>query len=96
MARGTIGAFRGSGWGCTAAVLAIFAAPSLEARAKASPAPAPVRSAPADNGQWIMPARNYASTRYSGLSQITPANIANLRVEFTFSTGVSRGTRPLR
>jgi glucose dehydrogenase len=38
-----------------------------------------------------MPARNYASTRYSGLSQISSQNVAQLRVAWSFSTGVTRG-----
>jgi lanthanide-dependent methanol dehydrogenase len=45
----------------------------------------------ADDGQWIMPARNYASTRYSGLNQITTENAKQLQVAWTFSTGVTRG-----
>ena len=45
----------------------------------------------ADDGQWTMPAKNYASTRYSSLAEITPANIAGLKVVSTFSTGVLRG-----
>jgi PQQ-dependent dehydrogenase (methanol/ethanol family) len=44
-----------------------------------------------DDGQWLMPARNYASTRYSGLNQITTENIGQLQVAWTFSTGVTRG-----
>jgi len=38
-----------------------------------------------------MPAKNYASTRYSSLNQITAANVANLRISSTFSTGTVRG-----
>jgi PQQ-dependent dehydrogenase (methanol/ethanol family) len=38
-----------------------------------------------------MPAKNYASTRYSSLAQITPANVGSLRIVSTFSTGVVRG-----
>ncbi|WP_370545466.1 methanol/ethanol family PQQ-dependent dehydrogenase [Caulobacter sp. 17J80-11] len=44
-----------------------------------------------EDGQWTMPAKNYASTRYSALNQITPANVASLRPEFTFSTGTTKG-----
>jgi lanthanide-dependent methanol dehydrogenase len=46
---------------------------------------------PAEDGQWTMPAKDYASTRYSGLNEITTANVANLKVAFTFSTGVNKG-----
>ncbi len=45
----------------------------------------------ADDGQWVMPARNYASTRYSGLQQINAGNVGNLKVAWTFSTGVLNG-----
>ncbi|PYS99977.1 MAG: PQQ-dependent dehydrogenase, methanol/ethanol family, partial [Acidobacteria bacterium] len=38
-----------------------------------------------------MPAKNYASTRFSGLDQINPDNVKNLKVAWTFSTGVDRG-----
>ena len=38
-----------------------------------------------------MPAKNYANTRYSSLSQITAANVKTLRAAWTFSTGVLRG-----
>jgi PQQ-dependent dehydrogenase (methanol/ethanol family) len=44
-----------------------------------------------DDGQWAMPAKNYASTRYSSLAEITPANVATLRITSTFATGVLRG-----
>jgi PQQ-dependent dehydrogenase (methanol/ethanol family) len=38
-----------------------------------------------------MPAKNYASTRYSGLEQINTGNVKNLKAAWTFSTGVNRG-----
>jgi len=44
-----------------------------------------------EDGQWVMPAKNYASTRYSGLDQITTENIEALKVAWTFSTGLGRG-----
>ena len=43
------------------------------------------------DGEWSMPARDYSSSRYSALAQITPANAKNLHVAWTFSTGVLRG-----
>jgi lanthanide-dependent methanol dehydrogenase len=45
----------------------------------------------AEDGQWTMPAKNYASTRYSGLDQINTENVKSLKVAWTFSTGVNRG-----
>ena len=46
---------------------------------------------PPEDGQWAMPAKNYASTRYSGLDQINTSNVKNLKLAWTFSTGVLRG-----
>ena len=34
----------------------------------------------ADDKQWVMPAKNFANTRFSGLSQITAANAGKLQV----------------
>jgi PQQ-dependent dehydrogenase (methanol/ethanol family) len=45
----------------------------------------------ANDGEWPMAARDYASTRYSPLDQITPSNVRKLKVAFTFDTGVDRG-----
>lgn len=47
-------------------------------------------SAPTD-GDWPMPAKDYASTRYSPLAEISVANASTLRLTTTFSTGVLRG-----
>ena len=44
-----------------------------------------------DDGQWTMPGKNYASTRYSTLTAITAANVARLRPVWSFSTGVLGG-----
>ena len=44
-----------------------------------------------DAKQWVMPAGNYANTRYSTLKQITADNVGKLQVAWTFSTGVLRG-----
>ncbi|WP_352804744.1 methanol/ethanol family PQQ-dependent dehydrogenase [Mesorhizobium sp. M0909] len=51
----------------------------------------PAAAAPPDDGQWAMPAKNYASTRYSELAEITEDTVKNLQVAFTFSTGVNKG-----
>jgi PQQ-dependent dehydrogenase (methanol/ethanol family) len=42
-------------------------------------------------GEWGTPAKDYSSTRFSTLSQITAANVSGLRQVWTFSTGVLRG-----
>jgi glucose dehydrogenase len=50
----------------------------------------PVTPARAGDGDWTMPAGNYASTRFSPLTQIDASNAARLQVAFTFSTGIDR------
>jgi PQQ-dependent dehydrogenase (methanol/ethanol family) len=45
----------------------------------------------ADDGQWIMAPKNYASTRFSTLTQINTQNAASLKLAWTFSTGLTRG-----
>lgn len=64
---------------------------SLSSGAAAQPIAPPPAAAPPEDGQWVMPAKNYASTRFSGLDEINTGNVAQLRVAFTFSTGVNRG-----
>jgi PQQ-dependent dehydrogenase (methanol/ethanol family) len=44
-----------------------------------------------DPANWAMPTGDYANTRYSTLDQITKENVGDLRVAWTFSTGVLRG-----
>src|ERR1043165_1624594 len=56
--------------------------------AKAIPAAA---ASPPDDGNWTMPGKDYASTRFSGLTEITPGNVRDLGVAFTFSTATTHG-----
>ncbi|PBB96662.1 PQQ-dependent dehydrogenase, methanol/ethanol family [Mesorhizobium sp. WSM3862] len=68
--------------------------PVLMAASESPSTPAispPASAAPPDDGQWTMPAKNYASTRYSELAEINAGNVKNLQVAFTFSTGVNKG-----
>jgi PQQ-dependent dehydrogenase (methanol/ethanol family) len=60
---------------------------------KSGPAPTPPAATQAqnDDGQWLMAAKDYANTRFSGLSEITPQNVSNLKLAWSFSTGVLRG-----
>jgi PQQ-dependent dehydrogenase (methanol/ethanol family) len=44
-----------------------------------------------DDGQWVRPAKDFASTRFSGLTEINATNVKNLRPIATFSTGVLHG-----
>jgi PQQ-dependent dehydrogenase (methanol/ethanol family) len=48
-------------------------------------------TARAQSDEWTVPAKDYASTRYSSLAQITPSNVKNLHPIWTFSTGVLGG-----
>jgi PQQ-dependent dehydrogenase (methanol/ethanol family) len=43
------------------------------------------------NGEWRLPAGDFANTRFSPLAQITTANVANLKTVTTMSTGIPRG-----
>ena len=63
---------------------------SVENRVLTAPTGARVVLEPED-GQWTMPAKNYASTRFSGLEEINTSNVANLKLAWSFSTGVLRG-----
>jgi PQQ-dependent dehydrogenase (methanol/ethanol family) len=44
-----------------------------------------------NSNDWVMPAGDYANTRYSKLKQINTGNVGKLQVAWTFSTGVLRG-----
>jgi len=66
----------------------------IAARIASAQAPAiapPPAAAPPEDGQWALPAKDYASTRFSGLDEINSSNVKSLQVAFTFSTGVNRG-----
>src|ERR1051325_9270004 len=64
--------------------------PISQNRVLASPTGAGA-SIPPEDGQWTMPAKDYASTRFSGLEQVNTSNVASLKLAWTFSTGVLRG-----
>ncbi|AFI83706.1 PQQ-dependent dehydrogenase, methanol/ethanol family [Methylophaga nitratireducenticrescens] len=44
-----------------------------------------------NDNNWVMPAGDYANTRYSELTQITKDNVNDLNMAWSFSTGVLRG-----
>jgi glucose dehydrogenase len=46
---------------------------------------------PKEDAQSLWPAKDYASTRYSDLADISNANVKQLKVAWSFSTGVNRG-----
>ena len=41
--------------------------------------------------EWTMNGMDWGEQRYSTMTQINPGNVKNLKVAFTFSTGVNRG-----
>jgi len=52
---------------------------------------APLGARSADDGEWRMPARDYAATRYSPLADISVANVRSLKEVWQFTTGVQAG-----
>ena len=50
-----------------------------------------VTEAIGNSKQWAIQTGDYANTRYSELAQITKDNVKDLKVAWTFSTGVLRG-----
>ena len=52
---------------------------------------APAAAATDADKQWTMPNNNPSATRYSAVSEINTENVKNLKVAWSFSTGVLRG-----
>jgi PQQ-dependent dehydrogenase (methanol/ethanol family) len=44
-----------------------------------------------EDGQWLTPQKDYANTRFSGLSEINLSNVDQLKAVTTFSTGFVNG-----
>jgi glucose dehydrogenase len=79
---------------------ALAGACSGEAVAPAASHPATTSSAPHagatippqdDSGDWLRPAKDLSSSRFSGLTEITAESVKQLGVKMTFSTGVVKG-----
>jgi PQQ-dependent dehydrogenase (methanol/ethanol family) len=51
----------------------------------------PSAASPEDDGQWTSPAKDFANTRFSGLTEIDKTNVKKLQVAFTFPTGTTSG-----
>jgi len=62
--------------------LAVVALASLSMRAGAQAR---------QDSDWPMPARDYANTRFSPLTDITPTNVSRLDLAFSFSTAIDKG-----
>jgi PQQ-dependent dehydrogenase (methanol/ethanol family) len=73
----------------TLALPLIFAAGATAVAAQTTPRTK--MAAAKDDGQWTMPGKDYASTRFSSLAQITAGNAKRLRPLWSFSTGVLGG-----
>ena len=58
------------------------------ALAYATCCPPPAIAQGVADGDWTMPARDYANTRFSPLDQLTPQNVKSLKLAWTFSTAV--------
>jgi PQQ-dependent dehydrogenase (methanol/ethanol family) len=65
--------------------------PPASDSASGTPAPGASAAAPESARQWTQASKNPSLTRYSELSEITADNVKNLKVAWTFSTGVLRG-----
>lgn len=69
--------------------------PFLGSAAQTNSVPGQLKSidlvSPEPNGEWTLPAGDYANTRYTPLSQINTGNVANLKVVGTMSTGIAHG-----
>ncbi|HST54141.1 MAG TPA: methanol/ethanol family PQQ-dependent dehydrogenase [Pyrinomonadaceae bacterium] len=82
---------------CSAVLMVACSSPAREQPAGPQRATRPAGGgqvpafAQGDDGQWLMPAKDYASTRFSTLDQINTENVKDLRLSWTFSTGVLRG-----
>ena len=78
--------------GCNAGSDTTQSTAAPQAPVAAAPSgPGGLISTPDDSGDWIRPAGDYASTRYSTLDQITPETVRSLGVKVTFSTGATNG-----
>jgi PQQ-dependent dehydrogenase (methanol/ethanol family) len=56
-----------------------------------APVPNSVAPANAAEGDWVLAPKDYANTRFSALNQITRENVKDLKLAWSFSTGVNRG-----
>jgi PQQ-dependent dehydrogenase (methanol/ethanol family) len=74
---------RKSAFACGLLATAAFSAPTWANES--------VLKCSADPNQWCIQSGDYAGTRYSKLDQITTDNVGQLKVAWTFSTGVLRG-----
>jgi PQQ-dependent dehydrogenase (methanol/ethanol family) len=60
---------------------------SGSATAQTRPGPSPLGTA----GEWVTPAKDFASTRFSSLNQITTGNVQTLKEVWSYTTGIKDG-----
>lgn len=65
--------------------------PRIQVPATGAASGAAAGALPPDDGQWTRPAKDFASTRFSSLTEIDTSNVGRLHEVFSFSTGVLRG-----
>jgi lanthanide-dependent methanol dehydrogenase len=79
-------------WSCTLALLSFASAPNNNGT---TTVPGQLQSihlvSPVPNGEWTLPAGDYANTRFSPLDQINTQNVNNLKIIGTMSTGIPHG-----
>ncbi len=73
------------------AVAYLACAAAIVSAPVAAAAATPTATAATEDGQWRMPSKDYAATRYSGLATINAGNATSLHPVWTFSTGVLGG-----
>src|ERR1700753_414669 len=86
----TIGSAAASAQQAIPAAAPPVAPPMPEVLAKYTPVTAERLKNPED-GNWLLFRRTYEGWGYSPLSQITPANVGNLQLVWSFATGQVEG-----
>jgi lanthanide-dependent methanol dehydrogenase len=72
-------------------LLQVLAGPETCATPQAEATHRDLQALMQDDKQWPTAAKNYANTRFSGLDQINPGNVKQLKLAWTFSLGAPRG-----
>jgi PQQ-dependent dehydrogenase (methanol/ethanol family) len=70
---------------------ALFLAVASIGALAAGRATVPAEATAPEDGDWRIPAKDFANTRYSGLTQITRGNVKGLQLAFSFSTETTKG-----
>ncbi len=80
--------------GCATAASADEVPPPASWHVEENPLPPPPKVrliAPVPNGEWKLPNGDLANTRYTGLAQVTRANVKDLKMVSAVSTGIPHG-----